>query len=95
MTSFYGTSTSNNDVTLRRSQRILRTPSHIQDYICNSASVHDCDHTIANLCLVDPLSTTSHTSSNCVTFSLSAKVTPLESAFYHQAKGIPKWEETM
>lgn len=54
---------------------LTRTPSHLQDYNCNSATIHDCNHIITNLCLVDPSPIMSHSSSNCGIFALITQVT--------------------
>nr|KAJ0215174.1 hypothetical protein LSAT_V11C300121750 [Lactuca sativa] len=77
-------------------RRTTRSPSRLHDYDCNSVISEEepftCHHTITKLCITD---STCNSSMPITKFAFDTQTIQQEPAFYHEARGIPAWEEAM
>lgn len=86
-----------NNVSLKRSTRVIQPPSHLRYYVCNytfsECNSHSCHHTITNYRLHDFSDQNPVSVPTSYTFNAISHV--FEPSFYHQAKGHPEWEQAM
>lgn len=79
--------------------RQRQPPIRLQDYVCHDAILEgqfgNCDHTITSLCIVDDNLHFKSCNPSSTSFAFHVQTHEKEPAFYHEAKGIPAWEEAM